>query len=82
MTDPQIYRTAALVVSCALRDDDQGARLLLHTLPTPLVAATCEAAIFAMAELVRDHVPAHAVQAAIHGAQQLAQQAATEGDPR
>ncbi|MFF3377180.1 hypothetical protein ACFYXF_30025 [Streptomyces sp. NPDC002680] len=81
MTDPQVYRTAALVVSCALRDDDTSARLLLHTLPPPLVVATCEASIFAMAELLRDHVPAHAIQAAIHGAQQLAHQAAEGNTP-
>lgn len=81
MTDPQIYRTAALVVSAALRDDDTSARLLLHTLPRELVVATCEASIFAMAELLRNHVPAHAIQAAIHGAQQLAQQAAEGNTP-
>lgn len=81
MTDPQIYRTAALVVSCALRDDDQGARLLLHTMQPEHIVATCEASIFAMAELVREFVPAHAIQAAINGAQEMARIEATGGTP-
>lgn len=72
MTDPQIVRTAALVVSCALRDDDAGARLLLHTMQPEHVVATCEASIFAMAELVAQFVPPHAIQAAINSAQELA----------
>jgi hypothetical protein len=79
MTDPQIFRTAALVVSCALRDDDQGARLLLHTMKPEHILATCEASILAMAELVREFVPPHAMQAAINSAQELARTEATEG---
>jgi hypothetical protein len=81
VTEPQIIRTASLVVSCALRDDDQAARLLLNTMLPEYVRATCEASIFAMAELVREFVPPHAIQAAITGAQQLAHEAATEGNP-
>ncbi|MFJ3290388.1 hypothetical protein ACIPMW_34490 [Streptomyces sp. NPDC086669] len=77
MSQPSILRTAALVVSSALRDDDQAARLLLHTLPPDHIKVTCEAAIFAMAELVREFVPAEAIQAAIRDAQQMAQNEAT-----
>lgn len=82
MSEPSIIRTAALVVSSALRDDDQGARLLLHTLPPDYIKATCEASIFAMAELVREFVPAHAIQAAIESAQQMARDEATQGETR
>lgn len=80
MADPQIVRTAALVVSCALRDDDQGARLLLHTMQPEHVMATCEASIFAMAELISQFVPPHAIQAAITSAQELARTEA-QGEP-
>lgn len=82
MTEAEAFRKAALVVSCALRDDDQGARLLLRTLPPELIAAVCEASILAMAELVREFVPADAVQRAIREAQEMARTEATERNPR
>lgn len=78
MTEAEVFRTAALVVSSALRDDDQAARLLLRTLPPELIAAVCEASILALAELVREFVPADAVQRAIESAQDMARTEATE----
>ncbi len=81
MTDPQIVRTAALVVSSALRDDDTAARLLLHTMPPNHVMAVCEASLFAMAELVRQSVPDHCIQQAVSAAQELARTEAIQGDP-
>lgn len=79
MNESQVVRTAALVVSSALRDDDQAARLLLNTMQPEHVRATCEASIFAMAELVREFVPPAGIQAAITAAQELARTEATEG---
>jgi hypothetical protein len=73
----QVMRSAALVVSAALRDDDVSVRHLLHTLPPPIAAAVTEACVLAMAELVRDHVPPDAIAAGIADAQQIAHEAAT-----
>lgn len=78
MTDPQIYRTAALVVSSALRDDDATARRLLNSLPPDAIKAVCEASLLAMAELIREFVPADAVHRAIAEAQDMARTEATE----
>jgi hypothetical protein len=75
--DPEVMRKTALVVSAALRDDDVSVRHLLHTLPDRIAAATTEACLLAMAELVRQFVPPHAIQAGIADAQQIAHEAAT-----
>ncbi|MBT2488795.1 hypothetical protein J7E96_09720 [Streptomyces sp. ISL-96] len=75
----QFLRTAALVTSAALRDDDQAVHLLLHTLPPEQIAATAEGSILAMAELLRSAVTPAAMQAAIREAQALAHEAAIEG---
>ncbi|MGW3727314.1 hypothetical protein [Streptomyces sp. NPDC000851] len=77
MTDHQVMRAAALVVSAALRDDDTGVRHQLHSLPRDIAAAVTEASLLAMAELVRDHVPPDAIRAAIRDAQHIAQTEAT-----
>ncbi|MGW5210021.1 hypothetical protein ACWEQO_02065 [Streptomyces sp. NPDC004051] len=74
-------RTAALVTAAALRDDDQAVRLLLATLPPDQAAAACQGAVLAMAELVREAITPEAVARAVRDAQQLAQTAATEGNP-
>lgn len=75
--DSEVMRKAALVVSAALRDDDTSVRLILQTLPPRIAAAVTEACVLALAELVRDHVPSHAIQAAIRDTQQIAQAEAT-----
>ncbi|MEE1819331.1 hypothetical protein PUR59_30495 [Streptomyces sp. SP18ES09] len=81
MTVPaQFIRSAALITSAALRDDDTTVHLLLHTLPPEEIAATAEGAILAMAELLRDAVTPQAIQNAIREAQSLAHEAAIEGD--
>ena len=72
-------RTAALITAAALRDDTTAVRLLLATLRPEEIAATCEGAVLAMAGLVREAITPEAVQNAVNEAQQLAQQAATEG---
>lgn len=79
--DAQVLRSAALIASAALRDDDTSVRLLLHTLPPEIAAAVTEACVIAMAELVRDHVPLEAIAAGIKDAQQLAHEAATGRTP-
>ncbi|MFE6530034.1 hypothetical protein ACFVMA_13955 [Streptomyces rochei] len=75
--DPQTVRQTALIVSAALRDDDTSVRLILHTLPPHIAAAVTEASVLAMAELLRDHVPADAIADAVRGAQGIAQTEAT-----
>jgi hypothetical protein len=77
--EAQYLRTAALVTAAALRGDDIAVRLLLQTLPADQVAATAEGSVLAMAGLVREAITPHAVQTAVREAQQLAQQAVTEG---
>ncbi|MEU9581069.1 hypothetical protein [Streptomyces chilikensis] len=75
----QPYRAVALVASAALRDDDVSVRLLLQSQPPELLPAVAEAAVIALAELVRDFLPPDAIAAAISSAQELAQTEATEG---
>lgn len=77
--DPEAMRSAALVVSAALRDDDTSVRLILHTLPPRSAAAVAEASVLAMAELVREAITPEALQNAVREAQQLAHTAAQEG---
>lgn len=72
---------ASLVVAAALEDDTEAVRLLLRGLRPEQVGAVAEGSVLALAILIREHVPAPAVQAAIDGARQLATEAATEGDP-
>lgn len=79
MSEAQFLRTAALATAAALRDDSLSLQLLLGTLPHEHVTATCEGALLAMAELVRDHLPPDVVQDAIRGAQSVAHQAVQEG---
>ncbi|MET8947432.1 hypothetical protein ABZX30_28785 [Streptomyces sp. NPDC004542] len=78
-TEAQYLRTAALATAAALRDDETGLRLLLHTLPPEMVMAACEGSILAMAGLIRETFPPHAVQRAIDETQEIARTAATEG---
>ncbi|MFF8829128.1 hypothetical protein [Streptomyces sp. NPDC015131] len=75
-----LVRTTALVAAAALRGDATAVRLLLRSLDPDHAAAVTEAAVLSMAELVREAITPEAVQNAIHDAQQLAHQAATEGD--
>ncbi|MFE4624654.1 hypothetical protein [Streptomyces mirabilis] len=75
----EYLRTAALVTAAALRGDDIAVRLLLQTLTTDQVVATAEGSVLAMAALVREAITPDAVQRAVREAQQLAQQAVTEG---
>ena len=81
-SEAQYLRTAALATAAALRDDETGLRLLLHTLPPERITATCEGAILAMAGLVREAITPKALKRAIAEAQQLAHDAATERNPR
>ncbi|MEV5441413.1 hypothetical protein AB0N23_02515 [Streptomyces sp. NPDC052644] len=78
--EAQTLRAAALVASAALRDDDQTARNLLRALPPHLIPVAAEAAVFAMAELLRDVLTPEHIQTAVREAQALAQQTATEGN--
>lgn len=77
--EAQYLRTASLATAAALRGDDLAVRLLLQTLRPEEATASCEGAVLAMAELVRAAITPEAVQRAVAEAQQLAQQAATEG---
>ena len=79
MSEAQFLRTAALATAAALRDDSLSLQMLLGTLPREQAAATCEGALLAMAELVRDQLPPDVVQQAIRGAQSVAHQAVQEG---
>lgn len=79
----QPYRTVALIVSAALRDDDTSVRLLLQTCPPDELRPICEAAVLAMAELVSQFVPAEAIRTALDDAQTMARTEATqERNPR
>ena len=81
MTAPAPFlRTAALITSAALRDDDHSVRHLLHNLTPEEAAAATEGSLLAMAELVRQFVAPEAIQAAIRGAQVLAHETAAQGD--
>lgn len=73
----QPYRTIALVVSAALRDDDDSVRHHLSSCSRKQTRAICEASILAMAELVHQFVPAHAIHAALADAQSMARSEAT-----
>lgn len=79
-TEAQYLRTAALATAAALRGDEQGLRLLLHTMPPEQILATCEGSILAMAGLLREVITPEALQRAVAEAQQLAHTAATEGN--
>lgn len=68
----QPYRKVALIASAALRDDDDSVRYHLNTCPPDQVRAVCEAAVLALAELVHQFVPAHAIHAALADAQDMA----------
>lgn len=70
----QVYRTAALVISAALRDDDQSVKCLLHRCDP----ATAEAVVLAMAERVRLFVPPEAIREELNGAQHIARTEATQ----
>lgn len=74
----QPYRTVALVVSAALRDDDVSVRMHLRGCAPTELRPICEASILAMAELVREFVPAHAIQAALTDTQNMARTEATQ----
>lgn len=74
----QPYRTVALVVSAALRDDDTSVRLMLQHCPPDQLRAVCEAAVLAMAELVGQFVPAEAIRTALDDAQNMARTEATQ----
>ncbi|MFF7331527.1 hypothetical protein [Streptomyces sp. NPDC008150] len=80
MTESEVLRTAALVVAAQLRGDDMGVQLLLGTLHADHVRIVAVAAVSAFAELLVEFLPPDAVARAIDEAQQLAQQAATEGN--
>jgi hypothetical protein len=71
-------RTAALVVSAALRDDDTSVGHILRTLPPEQTAEVAVASVTALAEILHDHIPAEAIRAGITEAQRIAQTAATE----
>ena len=78
----QPYRTVALVVSAALRDDDDGVRHHLASCSRNQLRAICEASVLAMAEIVNQFVPAHAIHAALDDAQTMARiEAASERTP-
>lgn len=81
MTGPEILRTAALIAAASLRGDDKGVSLLLNTLHPDHVRIVAVASVEAMAGLVREFVPPDAIQCAVTSAQQLARDAATEGNP-
>ncbi|MER7174589.1 hypothetical protein [Streptomyces mesophilus] len=76
----QITRSAALVVSAALRDDDTSVGLILRTLPPDQVAEVAIASVTALAEILHDHIPPHAIRAGVTEAQRIAQTTATEGN--
>jgi hypothetical protein len=73
----QPFRTIALVVSAALRDDDDSVRYHLASCDPDQLRAICEASVLAMAELVHQFVPAHAIHAALADAQGMARSEAT-----
>lgn len=73
----QIMRTAALVVSAALRDDDTSVGLLLRTAPPDQAAEVAVASVTALAEILHDHIPPEAIRAGITEAQRIAHEAAT-----
>lgn len=81
MNEAQVLRTGALVTAAALRGDDMAVELLLGTLPDHHVRIVAVASVGAMAALVREAITPEAIARAVHEAQQLAQQAATEGNP-
>ncbi|MER8008125.1 hypothetical protein [Streptomyces sp. NPDC094149] len=74
----QPYRTVALVVSAALRDDDTSVRLLLASCQPDQLRAICEASVLAMAEVVAQCVPADAIRTALEDAQNMARTEATQ----
>jgi hypothetical protein len=80
VTEAEILRTGALIAASALRGDDMGVQLLLNTLHPDHVRVVAIASIGAMAGLLREFLPADAIQRAVHDAQQLAHEAATEGN--
>ncbi|MEH0553423.1 hypothetical protein [Streptomyces sp. B21-101] len=82
MTEPDLLRTCSLIAASALRGDDKGVELLLNTLHPDHVRVVAIAAVTSMADLVTAVCGAEAVQAAIRPAQDLAHQAATEGNTR
>ncbi|MEU6101173.1 hypothetical protein [Streptomyces flaveolus] len=75
--EQEVARSAALVVSAALRDDDVSVGLILRTLPTETAAEVCVASVTALAEILHHHIPADAIRAGITEAQRLAHEAAT-----
>lgn len=81
MTTP-IMRTAALVVSAALRDDDASVGHILRTLPPDQLPEIAVASVTALAEILHDHIPAEAIRAGIAEAQQIAQNSAAGRNPR
>ncbi|WP_394434774.1 hypothetical protein [Streptomyces sp. SGAir0957] len=83
MINPEaaFVETGALVVAAALQGDEDGVRLLLHSLPDQHVRAVCEGAVCAMALLLADHLPDQALARAITEARAVAHQASTEGEP-
>lgn len=80
MTEPEILRTCSLIAASALRGDYTGVELLLNTLHPDHVRVVAIASVAAMADLVNATAGPEAVQAAIRSAQDLAHQAATEGN--
>lgn len=79
----QPYRAAALITSAAMRDDDTTVRQLLRAQPAEELAPVAEACVLALAELIREFVPACAIAAAITSAQDMARtEALTERNPR
>jgi hypothetical protein len=78
VTPPEVLRTCSLITAAALRDDDLSLGLLLNTLHPDAVRAVAIAAVGAMAGLVREACTPEAITQAVHEAQQLAHQAASE----
>ncbi|MFB7162067.1 hypothetical protein [Streptomyces sp. NPDC056242] len=78
----EFLRTAAAVTAAALRGDDYAVRLLLQALPDDQKAAAAEGSVTAMAGLLREFLPPDTIARAIAEAQQVANEAALEGDPR
>lgn len=77
----QIMRSAALVVSAALRDDDTSVGYILRSLPPEQAAEVAVASVTALAEILHTHLPPEAIRAGVTEAQNIAREASTEGTP-
>lgn len=75
----EYVEVATLAVAAALEDDDAAVCQLLHSLPPNQTAAGAEAAILAMAEMVRKSLTPEEVDACADAARKIARQVAQEG---